>query len=335
MDYQTHSNAHQNGSEKTAVPPLSGSFISILPEDASLEETLLEKQLYDKLSRIDLLCSEIKQTEEDVQDFIEEYYNEVGELIDEIAQQEKLISASGMIFTKSDMSEIDISEKQKKQEITKSAPANPQISWLPSSGNTRVQINNPNYNAAEDSQTDDEIAPQSGSSNQPQNNKPYDDLATARKKCSLEKEIRKLYRSLAKDFHPDLHQCPNMAGRSGDIIRRLNEAYENRHLGSLWKIALEQVWQDVDDMSSVERLKLLRYYDKKLRADMMLVQRKYEKINKRPDVNLHKQSIYAQINGANLIEEIKSKLEGEVAQYARKINYLAATGRLAETTANA
>jgi len=142
------------------------------------------------------------------------------------------------------------------------------------------------------------------------------------KNYSLYGELRKLYRSLAKDYHPDVQTVDD------GVIKTLNLAYKNKQLGSLWHIAFSQVLQE----SSAEKQaqSILTFYNQKTKHALHVVQVHLRNLHLSSDYKLKERYHYATLAGDNFIETIIASLQEEIHTKQRRATYLELTTPLRE-----
>lgn len=136
---------------------------------------------------------------------------------------------------------------------------------------------------------------------------------------SLYGELRKLYRTLARDFHPDIQSVCD------DTIKALNDAYSHQRLGSLWHIAFSSAWKQPTDEMEAGRHAMLRLYDKKTKHALHVVQSHLLALQHSTDYQLKERSYLAMLEGHDFTGDIIDELAEEIAQKQRRITYLELT----------
>lgn len=147
----------------------------------------------------------------------------------------------------------------------------------------------------------------------------------SRKKThSLTGELRKLYHTLAKDFHPDVQSADD------DTIKQLNDAHSHQRLGSLWQIAFSSAWKQPGDEAESDRTIMLRFYDKKTKHALHVVQSHLLKLQGSTDYMLKERSFLATLEGHDFTADIIESLEEEIATKQRRLTYLELTAPMRE-----
>ncbi len=147
---------------------------------------------------------------------------------------------------------------------------------------------------------------------------------TRKEAHSLTGELRKLYRTLAKDFHPDIQSIDD------DTIKQLNDAHSHQRLGSLWQIAFSSAWKQPSDEVESDRTVMLRFYEKKTKHALHVVQSHLLQLQGSTDFLLKERSFLATLKGHSFTADIIESLEEEITTKQRRLTYLELTAPMRE-----
>lgn len=141
--------------------------------------------------------------------------------------------------------------------------------------------------------------------------------ATALTESVLDQEARALYLMLAKKYHPDT------APQGGDtaLLASINHAYEQRHIGSLWKIMFTQEWLEISKLPVSQRMKLLDHYHAHIRRAANIMESRLRQLHTSPEYLLFERIFKARLRGEDLLGEIVRSLEEELCTQSRRIAY--------------
>jgi len=132
----------------------------------------------------------------------------------------------------------------------------------------------------------------------------------ASKEKLVEKEIKRIYRKLAKICHPDSAKDDPYAG---ERFSMLSESYEEKDLSTL--IGLEQALEEESrHENAIEKLERLeKQYDTIVNKNDNLKWKRFEVVNS-PEYRLQQRVKWHRMCGENLIERIKSKIEKQITK---------------------
>lgn len=134
----------------------------------------------------------------------------------------------------------------------------------------------------------------------------------------LDQEMRELYLLLVKKFHPDT--APQ--GGDAELIKTITHAYQHRQMGSLWKVAFDQEWQEIRTLPSAVRLKLLQHYHARIHNAAHQMERRLSGLYASEEYQLRQRLFAARLRGEDLLERIVENLEHEVHRQSRRLEYL-------------
>ncbi len=132
-----------------------------------------------------------------------------------------------------------------------------------------------------------------------------------------DQEIKRLYRKLAKAFHPD---TTPLEERAKHYFYTLTDAYRRGSLNML--LRLEQRYAEMHQeptRSPVEKLERLeRRHDNILREKDRLLQKKHQ-LTQQSTYRLMQRAFLSQEQGWDLIAMIKSRVEGEIEEKEKRL----------------
>lgn len=134
---------------------------------------------------------------------------------------------------------------------------------------------------------------------------------------AIDQELRSIYLFLVKKYHPD--SAPN--GGDTQLLTVINHAYEQQHLGSLWKILFEQEWREISGLPLGMRLKLLRHYRERLQHTITVMERKMCRLHASPEYLLFQRVFTARLRGEDLLSQIVARFQEETSRCARLLEY--------------
>lgn len=128
---------------------------------------------------------------------------------------------------------------------------------------------------------------------------------------SREAQVKKLYRSLARRYHPDLAADPGERDQRNALMARINEAYAQRDLDLLQTIASRPADAPPEEPLETLRLEELRRIDAQL--DSRLAELAFEKTNllHNDQARLMMEEKIARRQGRDLLASIAADLERE------------------------
>ena len=125
----------------------------------------------------------------------------------------------------------------------------------------------------------------------------------------LAREIKQLYRSLVKEFHPDRLQAAGSKPRS-EVIQRINSAYAAQDLAELWRIRLlaEQPG------SAAERVVRYREYYRAMHQLVEQIAARRESMTSSAAYALMQRAQEARLEGQDLISHIIRKVRQQIGR---------------------
>lgn len=132
------------------------------------------------------------------------------------------------------------------------------------------------------------------------------------------KQFKRLYRQLARRFHPDLARDDGERDIRTERMAALNEAYESGSLIELVALANEPAEDRTGPAditgTATDMVKVLEKELNRLRRQMLLLQNEIENLHNLPLVQLSLEIKMAQRNGRDLLAEIATDLKRQIAR---------------------
>ncbi|MBY0355350.1 MAG: J domain-containing protein [Rickettsiales bacterium] len=122
---------------------------------------------------------------------------------------------------------------------------------------------------------------------------------------ALSSEMKRLYRELAKTYHPDGH-----IGPSEEMMRVINHAYAQKNLASLWKLSLGLREQTTEDLQ--RRLE-------NIRQSLQSIQESVHALEQSAEYQLMQRVFYARLSGRDLIRRIVEDLAQDIAREEQRL----------------
>ena len=132
---------------------------------------------------------------------------------------------------------------------------------------------------------------------------------------SREAEIKSLYRSLAKRFHPDLTTAPEEKRWRAQMMAQVNAAYAARDLEALRALAARPDWPTTAPVKTrADLVAELRAEIERLGGVMAGLERTLDQRAATPAVQFKLEVSLARHGGQNLLGEMAAQLEAEIAR---------------------
>lgn len=131
------------------------------------------------------------------------------------------------------------------------------------------------------------------------------------------KQFKRLYRQLARRFHPDLARNPDDRDIRTERMAALNEAYEAGSLIELVALAnspADSIGQSETASTDSEMVKVLEKEIARLRRQTLLLQNEIENLHNMPLVKLSLEVKIASRSGRDLLAEIASDLKRQITR---------------------
>ena len=146
-------------------------------------------------------------------------------------------------------------------------------------------------------------------------------MPTQRPKAS--EDIKKVYRRLARRYHPDLAQNDVDRDQRNRLMAQVNEAYAERDMDALLALDDKQADTNEDDTSLLV-LKLRRLQTQSAELSEQIEDLKIERfdLTHSPLMDLKIQEKFDKRKGKNLLEEMAAKLEAEYQQLSVRLEQL-------------
>ena len=147
----------------------------------------------------------------------------------------------------------------------------------------------------------------------------------------LDREIKSLYRDMAKEYHPDAATgvgADVVKQIKEDVIKTLNDAYARKNLGDLWRIRFDLEDDQLGSNLPAElRIDLLQKRVLLIEQIFEDVERRRLKLEESPACALMQRAFQMRLCGQNFIEsviaDVKLQIERKVAELLRaKLKHL-------------
>jgi len=145
-----------------------------------------------------------------------------------------------------------------------------------------------------------------------------------------EAQIKKVYRRLARAFHPDMAQNDADRAYRTRMMAAINDAYAARSMAELMAIERElagrqaaQVTSDPRDaLSDADMISALQNEIKRCRRRLQEIDLEMKNLHNRPMVDLALEVKLAQKDGRNLLQEMSAELERKIARKTVELEML-------------
>ena len=136
----------------------------------------------------------------------------------------------------------------------------------------------------------------------------------------MEEQIKTLFRSLARRFHPDLTSDPEEKKWRQEIMTRVNQAYANRDLKALRSLA-EQPDRPIDapDLSREEEISALRAELKRLDGVIQDLKTRIRHLEESPAWQLKMEARLKRRSGADLLTELEAKFKEQIEDLEERL----------------
>lgn len=130
-----------------------------------------------------------------------------------------------------------------------------------------------------------------------------------------EQEIKRLYRALAKRFHPDLTTDPQEKSRREKIMAEVNQAYTEKNLAQLRQLQSKPDAQEQADERSREKvLADLRAEVRRLEGVIRELETTLRNLTHSRLVQLKLEASFARSQGRDLLRDMEQDLRQEIAE---------------------
>jgi hypothetical protein len=138
-----------------------------------------------------------------------------------------------------------------------------------------------------------------------------------------ETELKALYRSLAKRFHPDLGRDPSEKPWRARMMARVNDAYRAQDLSALRQLASEPAPQPAPAAKSRDQnVAELRSEIKRLDELTASLGQRLDELANSPAVQLKLEAMWARRAGGDLLTHVAAQLEEEIARAEKELGLL-------------
>ncbi len=145
-----------------------------------------------------------------------------------------------------------------------------------------------------------------------------------------EAQIKKVYRRLARAFHPDMAQDDADRSYRTEMMAAINDAYAARSMAELMAIERELAGQQAervapdprDALSDADMISALQNEIKRCRRRLQEIDLEMKNLHNRPMVDLALEVKLAQKDGRNLLREMSAELERKIARKTVELEML-------------
>ena len=132
-----------------------------------------------------------------------------------------------------------------------------------------------------------------------------------------EAEIKKLYRQLARQFHPDLASDDAERARRTDKMKAINDAYAARSMAELLALARDSTiysGRDTSEKTAQQMMEALRAELERCQKRLREIHQETRALRFRPSVELSIEMKASRQQGRDLLAEMASDLEHKIAR---------------------
>ncbi len=135
----------------------------------------------------------------------------------------------------------------------------------------------------------------------------------------LEEELRRLFRELAKRFHPDLTSDPDEKAQRDQIMTRVNQAYTARDIEALRKLADEPDRPAEPRQSRQEEANALRKELKRLDGVIQDLKTTIRVLEESPAMQLKLEARLQRRDGRDLLTEMEASLKEQIEDLEERL----------------
>lgn len=137
----------------------------------------------------------------------------------------------------------------------------------------------------------------------------------------IDRELKTIYRSMAKEFHPDVTvEKKSKKAPSEEIIKQVNEAYSQKNLGELWRLRFELQERELLTTRNLEqRRDALRVRVQEAEVAVRDVNNRRLKIENSPACALLEKSVEAQLCGKDFADQVIADVVRQIEQRKRDL----------------
>lgn len=131
-----------------------------------------------------------------------------------------------------------------------------------------------------------------------------------------EAEIKRLYRQLARRFHPDLARDETERARRTELMAAINNAYAARSMAELVSLAAQPdtAGSPESGETEVQLVQILEAELDRCRQRLLVIEREKRRLAQRPSVELSLEVKLARRRGKDLLAEMAAEFEQKVAR---------------------
>lgn len=154
-----------------------------------------------------------------------------------------------------------------------------------------------------------------------ENAKQFNEVTSKELSKQLDDEMKQLYRSMAKEYHPDAPRGEQaVAQMKEDVIKTINNAYARRNIGELWKIKWEMERAAAQTKTQAhEKMVQLERHCEKMQQSLHEVQRRRKKLEQSPAYALMQRAFQLRLCGQDFIEIVTSNVMSQIEARRREL----------------
>jgi len=151
--------------------------------------------------------------------------------------------------------------------------------------------------------------------------RPSEEVMPLRQNQAIERDMKSLYRDMAKEFHPDLPAGDQaVAEMKEDAIRVLNDAYARKNLGELWKIKCEvEARKDKGRLPAEKKLDRLSERVEQLQRALQEVEGRRATLEQSPAFALMQRAFQMRLCGQDFIEAVLRDVKGQIERKRQEL----------------
>ena len=137
----------------------------------------------------------------------------------------------------------------------------------------------------------------------------------------MEQEMKSLYRSMAKEYHPDMAAGKAaIAQMKRDVFQTIQEAYARRNIGELWRLKWELEQRNaLDETEPEHRVNKLQAHCSKMQQALEEVETRRAMLERSPACALMRRALHYQLSGRDFIEIVLSNIQQRIADKRREL----------------
>ena len=141
-----------------------------------------------------------------------------------------------------------------------------------------------------------------------------------------ERQIKKLYRRLARRYHPDLAQDDRDRAYRTEMMTAVNDAYAARSLAELIALSEKEdvvsVGRTADPQTEAEMVRALEQELARIKRRLIEIDRQMNTLHNRASIQLSLEAKIAEKHGRDLLAEMQQELEAKIARKEAERDFL-------------